>query len=1143
MEAVTSTTEFNVGQDYILFAETGDSFDEAISIIAESTRFRGSGDDNLPGVDKITLGSINSFDVSANPTIDAASGIAEAIVYIPGTEEELEDIENEFVTFKLLDGSGAELSVAPIDIDRTKIKGGVAMVEFVVPNRRIQNGQTPRYQIKAEWRGDTIKSSTLKVIPGPPENIQFSGYVIKDGSRTDLSTVSDVSRYRDGMFSTTTSYVVIQGAVTDAVGNPVANGTPVEWGAFGTLSDSKFYTDLPENTETVDGRVWTRIAVNDIPPTTTISLNSDATEGRFPLFSGTYTIDLEAATNGYLWNTVTQTPQIDLQSPDAIWVTAYVRDRFGNSVPDNTPVTWKDSIGMIWSAEQVTLNGQARAKVEFALHGLLADASALGKDWITASVGPTNAMIAVDIIDSRPISLSLSRSMIGRIPDDATEIGPIDGFRSAKLKLQSSTLSPLENNFSQVEQDVVISEGAWLNVSGLEPGGSYRIRLENNGLGWVSLARNVNPGGGAYWQNLSSTSTFEFYAPANGRKSIRIDTTHINLPPLTDLQSRNKPISVRYVLEREGFIVNNSWSRVAAVGGGAGGITVASDLGVATRMKQAMLVYFDAYAGGLLGSDDLGAGLLGDVGISLIPVVGVYSDIRDLGKQLFRGAANAVGVNSFSRFSKIDAVIAAAGILTELPPLQPLDYVLDAMRVSRKLIKTAPIFAPLATLLEPLFLRVVEGLWDAYFQGNVPPNGGGYGSISAAGFGGANPINAMGAGAGRGTVDDIGVMIDRFLSGKLKAGDKESLIGWVKTLKATATGVLTGNRSLYDSLTALMRTIESGKVAKSLDHLVAKFGKENESLMEIIVKARAKAGNDEDFARGIVALAKSLETPKALKSKLSSVEKAAATRKINEFAKTLANDPELAAAIVFKLGKIENNAANVAGQGHRVISISLGEALGSAIATGTLASTKSMDEFTNDLAFLFDRLRTNPSDTSNKILLKKINDNFKAMAAPGAPQSRQGVIQGRALELSGIAALVRKHNQDLVLNREILNYPTHLQPTDADIFSKLISRGSTVIGAESKFSKAALVSARSFARKVIAYKRELGDHGIFYLVVPAPAGLWQQAVEKLTQRRAQLHGNATEAHYIDEALRYLTKVSDKSRATGLGGEMTVGRLY
>jgi hypothetical protein len=555
-------------------------------------------------------------------------------------------------------------------------------------------------------------------------------------------------------------------------------------------------------------------------------------------------------------------------------------------------------------------------------------------------------------------------------------------------------------------------------------------------------------------------------------------------------------------------------------------------------MKQAMLVYFDAYAGGLLGSDDLGVGLVADVGVSLIPVVGVYSDIRDLGKQLFRGAANAVGVNAFGRYSTIDAVIAAAGIITELPPLQPLDYVLDAMRVSRKLIKTAPVFAPLASLLEPLFLRVVEGLWDAYFKGEVPANGAGYGSIaSSSGFGGSNPILAAGGAGARGTIDDIGKMIDRFLGGKLNAGDKDAIIGWVKTLTATSKGVVSGDRKLLDSLNALMGTIESGKVAKSLDHLIAKFGKDNKALLEILVKTRAKSGTDEEFARGIVALAKSLDTPKSLKKVLSSADKASATRKLTAFTKALAQDPDLAATIAMKLGKIESDAAKVVGKGHKVDPTSLGEALGSAIATGTLTSTKSLDEFTGDLAFLTKRMADNPSDASNKTLLKQINDNFKNMAAPGAEHSRPGVIQGRALEIRGLAAMVKKHGQDFDLNRKMPNYPDHLQPTDADVFSRIISKGLNAIGGEAKYSEKSLGSTFTFARKLLAYQAELGTNGKLYLIVPNPGDVFQKGLSKLTNRRAQLHGNTSEAKILDQAIKYF-----KAQAKE-GAELKVDKLF
>ena len=82
-------------------------------------------------------------------------------------------------------------------------------------------------------------------------------------------------------------------------------------------------------------------------------------------------------------------------------------------------------------------------------------------------------------------------------------------------------------------------------------------------------------------------------------------------------------------------------------------------------------------------------------------------------------------------------------------------------------------------------------------------------------------------------------------------------------------------------------------------------------------------------------------------------------------------------------------------------------------------------------------------------------------------------------------------------------------------------KGTVRIGAEAKVSRSALGSARAFAYKLLAYKRELGNNRIFYLIVPNPGSVFDQAKSLFTNRLAQLANTSAEAKNIKLAQTFL----------------------
>ena len=146
------------------------------------------------------------------------------------------------------------------------------------------------------------------------------------------------------------------------------------------------------------------------------------------------------------------------------------------------------------------------------------------------------------------------------------------------------------------------------------------------------------------------------------------------------------------------------------------------------------------------------------------------------------------------------------------------------------------------------------------------------------------------------------------------------------------------------------------------------------------------------------------------------------------------------------------------------------------------------------------------------------------MANPGgkAGTDMSGRIQGNALELRGLAKLIKAHGgTEFILNKKMKHYLAGRQATDADVFSRLISKGTVRIGAEAKVSRSALGSARAFAHKLLAYKRELGDNSKFYLIVPNPGNVFDAAKSLFTNRLSQIAGTTADAKKIKLAQEFL----------------------
>ena len=153
------------------------------------------------------------------------------------------------------------------------------------------------------------------------------------------------------------------------------------------------------------------------------------------------------------------------------------------------------------------------------------------------------------------------------------------------------------------------------------------------------------------------------------------------------------------------------------------------------RYNQFEAVKRDFIWGAFAGSDDLDVALLGDVVLGVTPVIGVWTDIRDVGKNALRLLPVDLGMG---RFDWREMTIAALGIATEFLP--PADLVVDGFRTLYKIGKASAPAMQFFLALEPLFTPVFKAMLAQPTAPPVKGGSGGGGHVRFGGGGGADTV-------------------------------------------------------------------------------------------------------------------------------------------------------------------------------------------------------------------------------------------------------------------------------------------------------------------------------------------------------------------------------------------------------------------
>ncbi len=166
----------------------------------------------------------------------------------------------------------------------------------------------------------------------------------------------------------------------------------------------------------------------------------------------------------------------------------------------------------------------------------------------------------------------------------------------------------------------------------------------------------------------------------------------------------------------------------------------------AARLGQLQGVSREVFYGAVAGSDQLDMAFVGDLGLSAIPIIGAWSDIRDIGKNVARLAPVDMDLGPFDWR---ETTIASVGLIGEVLP--PADWLVDSFRILYRVAKVSVKAMPFFLAVEPLFTDAFVKILLHQAQansGSVPASGG------STGFGLQQPFNAS---ALRGFLSENGI--------------------------------------------------------------------------------------------------------------------------------------------------------------------------------------------------------------------------------------------------------------------------------------------------------------------------------------------------------------------------------------------------
>ena len=743
--------------------------------------------------------------------------------------------EGQSVTFRLLTSSGQPTGLSKVET----IYDGLASVVFDLPVRKAGK----QFKIEAILDGETYTSENAVIVAGAAHKTEWHAELL--GQKIPLSETGAGLPANWVTGRDLTVYVEVK----DEWGNVLPDGTPVTWYDYGMLLKPELARPSNPSGELIselkNGRASLLLPNRSAPLMLRLATRVDDFESNRMVIG---------AAVGQI-NISVDHLMLYLDDPVTVTVTVRAYDVNGAPIPDGTPVAITDSMGLITDGVTTVSGGVATATMTATQRVI--DSRTTGLNRLSATIAGTKS--------NSLTTVQLSRS--------------VWSYSGADIVSVDHKVLSMNGNGSVVEIERPVRDDANLNpihheqrswttirVTALDPDVEYKLTLE--GLRGSAIYMSTSGP-----QSQGSPGRLNAIEIPDGSTSFTINLYSDGFDAASNQGMQKVRVALNdwsWGLDRISGGYRFGWNEVQSTSGYKD--ILVGDRNVATAFEAGVGIVGDFLWGALAGSDNLDAGMAGDMTLSLIPVVGVYTDVRDVAKQLWRSA----GLSN----QKVDAVeltVGVLGIVAEFFP--PADYFVDGTRIAWKFLKHGRAAAQVSQILvalKPILEGAANELWDRAF-----------GPVDAyAGVPGSEPpIISGGSGGGEGAEGEVGAAFWSRFTQLLADGGKKT-----KNAGKIVHKIVTGDPD-WPAALSLISGHAGRRAGNLLEKLIDDVGDDFDKILgRALVKSREGVTNgDEIFTYGMMTFMQALSLKKPDGAKLAeAVRQASASGQIDEIAEMIA---------------------------------------------------------------------------------------------------------------------------------------------------------------------------------------------------------------------------------------------------------------
>ncbi|MEM9828641.1 MAG: hypothetical protein AAF958_18790, partial [Planctomycetota bacterium] len=682
IEQVHSSTQLDFTQSHTLYFELTENIEAESGIVVRTRTHVTSSEYQLLGQlnDKIRLRAAG-IRVFNNGYVSVDDPELYAFIVVPppaGTDEALDALDGETVTFEIFREDGSSTGVT----QSGTITNRAAYVNLTIPDSLMQlspdDPSATTYEVRATYNDDEVKGGKFSVFPGTTETVELRAEAQLGNRSFSFDPLNPPSRLNLRDFAGGGT-VTVEATLKDRLGNFVVDDTSVVWYS---QDDGFLPDDFSGGESTVAGRSTISISADRIAPVARLGVIADTKQVAGYLNGGEVTVSLVPLdTSGRRARDL----RIDLDDrwffasrSETVRFKAIVRYADGSAVGAGVPVRWFDSKGLLKDVPQdPKTDSSGVSVVDLYVNSSEESFNVLGKNIVRVSVAGVERELPLYIAGSiaPPVELRYSNPVLS---------GDVSGTGTLTLP-DADGDTPID-----ATETIRYSSSTQVFLRNLDANDDFRIELTGD-TGSAGIL--LTSGNYANAANLNSTAsgTGTFFIGSNNvlpDGSLAVDTI---TPHIYDT-----------------WLLGNTPVGYSVAGGGSGELIIGS----ADAMTWLTQTTGKLFSGAVFGGSGLDASLVGDVGLSLIPGLGAWGDIRDLGINAARLLPIDIGLGPFDWR---ETAIAGFGLLTEILP--PADAVVDAYRALYKISKASAALAPFFLAVEPLFTQALQSLWNHYAVG------------------------------------------------------------------------------------------------------------------------------------------------------------------------------------------------------------------------------------------------------------------------------------------------------------------------------------------------------------------------------------------------------------------------------------------